>query len=155
MKKQRQEFIRKKIRNSSIRSQKELVDALKKEGFNVSQSTVSRDLGEIGFAKLRGENGKCHYEEIENEGHSMDNALKRLAPDFLLEAEKSGNIVVVKTLPGNAQGLAAALDRARLEGITGTVAGDDTIIVVCSENADASNIRKMLMDYAGVKQGVR
>lgn len=153
MKVQRQEFIKKKVAEGAVGSQSELVELLRRAGFEASQTTVSRDMGELGLSKLRDGSGGARYvdaEEVRVSG-SADSALRRMAPEFMLTAEATGNLVVLKTTPGGAQGLGAALDSAAIPGVAGTVAGDDTVLVVCSARVDSGRIRKILMGYAGIQ----
>ena len=150
MKRQRQDAILKAVSADEIKSQQELVEYLARRGFQVSQTTVSRDLREMGLAKGRDSDGNIRYSEPsaladKDEG---DQALKRSARQALLSVEASGNIVVIKTSPGSAQGLAWAVDSASLTGVAGTVAGDDTILVVCSNGVSSSEIGEILMEYA-------
>lgn len=151
MKRQRQALIEQKIKSGGVRSQGQLVELLAEKGFNVSQTTVSRDLAELGFSRGRGADGVPSYHHAGQEGtgrRDSDEPLRRLAPQVLLSAESTANIVVVKTSPGNAQGLAWAIDNADVPGIAGTVAGDDTIIVACSEGADSPLVMGRLLGYA-------
>ncbi len=150
MKRKRQAIITEKVREGSIKSQRELMEILASEGFKVSQTTVSRDMKELGLVKVRKKNGIIAYAEPGGitDSAKSDRALERLAPQVLLDAETAYNLVVVKTSPGNAQGLAWAIDSAGIEGIAGTVAGDDTIIVVCSEGVNSKEIKNVLLRYA-------
>jgi transcriptional regulator of arginine metabolism len=149
MKKQRQEAILELVRSGKVTSQAGLVKQLSGKGFEASQTTVSRDLRELGLA--RGSDGAgARYMDAGEAGRKEegDRFFRRLAPQVMLSCEATGNVVVVRTTPGNAQGLAWALDTARLDGIAGTVAGDDTILVVCSANIDSSRVARGLMAYA-------
>ena len=151
MKRQRQEAISRAIRDGAVKSQNELVELLAREGFKVSQTTVSRDLRELGLGRMRDQQGVLKYSDEPShvvEPDAKDAELGRTAPQVLLATEPSGNIVVVKTTPGNAQGLAWALDRAGFAGVAGTVAGDDTIMVVCSQGTDSMEVAQGLMRYA-------
>lgn len=143
-----------KIKAHKVENQKQLVEILKEDGFDVSQTTVSRDLTELGVAKGRDKEGRSRYGDPMSLGGAaaQDALLKRVAPEFMLAAESTGNLVVVKTSTGGAQGLAAAVDAARLEGVAGTVAGDDTIVVVCSEGAASEEICTKLLSYAVLKK---
>ena len=147
MKKQRQAAIMKAVSSGRISSQSQLADILADQGFEASQTTVSRDLRELGLGKLsRG--GQTVYAGGQGQPLTIpDDAFRRLAPQMLLSAEATGNIVVLKTPIGNAQGLAAALDGAGFKGIAGTVAGDDTIFVVCSQGAGSNTMKKRLLSY--------
>lgn len=150
MKRQRQAAIRKAVEAGAVRSQTELVRLLSRQGFQVSQTTVSRDLQELGLTRGRDRKGGIRYGDASSLGETRepDGALKRSAPQSLLSVEATGNIVVVRTTPGSAQALAWALDAATLNGVAGTVAGDDTILVVCSAGADSKRIGKKLLQYA-------
>jgi transcriptional regulator of arginine metabolism len=150
MKQQRQAAIRKAVDAGAVKSQDELVRLLARQGFKVSQTTVSRDLRELGLARGRDRRGGIRYGDAASLGETreLDGVLKRAAPQSLLSVEPTGNLVVVRTTPGSAQGLAWALDAASLKGVAGTVAGDDTILVVCSAGADSKRIGKKLLQYA-------
>ncbi|MBN2168050.1 MAG: arginine repressor [Actinobacteria bacterium] len=149
MKRQRQAAILKWINSSSVKSQNDLVEALRSDGFEASQTTVSRDLRELGVMKTRGSEGGLKYASGESgvPHDEAETALRRMANQFLLSAEPTSNMVVIKTLPGTAQGVAAAIDAMDKEGIAGTVAGDDTILVVCSEGFDSEIIGAKLIEY--------
>ncbi len=150
MKRQRQEAILKAVRGGSVSSQRELMELLARQGFEASQTTVSRDLRELGLSRRRDASGRLRYSAgggREPTGDA-DEALRRAAPLSMLSAEATGNMVVIKTAPGNAQALAWAIDAASVRGVAGTVAGDDTILVVCSERADSRKIGDRLMRYA-------
>ena len=149
VKRQRQAAILKSVRGGGIASQSQLVRTLAEQGFDVNQTTVSRDLKELGLVRLRGPGGTTSYGSAgAAESGDDGDGLRRMAPQFLLAAEPTGNMVVVRTSPGNAQGLAAALDAAHLPGVAGTVAGDDTILVVCSRGSDSDGICAKMMEYA-------
>jgi transcriptional regulator of arginine metabolism len=150
MKRQRQAAIREAVSSGAVKSQRELARLLARKGFEVSQTTVSRDLQELGLARGRDEQGGLRYGDTSslNVSRESADALKRSAPQALLSVEATGNIVVVKTTPGSAQGLAWALDAASLKGVAGTVAGDDTIMVVCSAGVDSKRMGKKLLQYA-------
>lgn len=127
-----------------VRSQAELATALVAAGFHVTQATLSRDLDELGAVKLRTADGGLPAYVVPEDGspltaRSLDDdpplRLARLLAELLISADASANIVVLRTPPGAANFLASALDRARLPQLLGTVAGDDTILVV-ARNAD-------------------
>jgi len=149
MKAQRQAAMLQVIREARPRNQRELAEGLKARGFEVSQTTVSRDLAELGITRIRGSRGAVSYAEAPGAPQGSDGeALRRSAPQVLLTVEPTGNLVVVKTRPGSAQSLAWAIDAARLEGVAGTVGGDDTILVVCSEGTASGKVSSVLMEYA-------
>lgn len=150
MKQQRQAAILRVVRKDIVTDQRSLATLLAGDGFPASQTTISRDIKELGLVKGRDAHGRLRIGKTEELGGPAeeDARLRRMAPGFLLSCEPTGNMVVVKTLPGNAQGLAAALDSANLEGVAGTVAGDDTILVVCAAGADSPKMGRKLMRYA-------
>jgi transcriptional regulator of arginine metabolism len=135
-----------------VASQRELVEELRSRGFEVSQTTVSRDMSELGVTRLRRNGSTSYVRAGESALPADDSALRRAAPQVLLSVEPTGNIVVVRTQPGGAQALAWAIDAADLPGIAGTVGGDDTIMVVCSQAASSVEIGESLMGYA-LEQG--
>lgn len=149
VKSQRQAAILELVRSGKAASQQQIAEALKARGFDVSQTTVSRDIAELGLARRRGKGGPRYSEPgTEVRAEESDGALRRVARESLLTVEATGNIVVVKTKPGNAQGLAWAIDAAALPGVAGTVGGDDTIIVICSRGTGSQKVGRMLMNYA-------
>ena len=153
MKRQRQAELLKIVRSGEARNQADLVKALRARGYKVSQTTVSRDLLDLGLTRLRDANGGARYAEPGAASSTRDEeALRRAAPQALLTVESTGNMVVVKTQPGSAQGLAWAIDAAMLDGVAGTVGGDDTILVVCSEGTSSRKMGERLMRYA-LEQG--
>lgn len=117
----------------AVRSQTELARLLAAEGVRVTQATLSRDLDELGATKVRGQDGQLVYTVDPGlaPAESVRLPLARLCEDLLVSAEANGDLVVLRTPPGAAQLFASALDRAALPEIMGTIAGDDTILVVC------------------------
>ncbi|MBL7493439.1 arginine repressor [Frankia sp. AgB1.9] len=116
-----------------VRSQTELARLLAAEGVRVTQATLSRDLDELGATKVRGQDGQLVYTVDPGLApvELVRLPLSRLCEDLLVSAEANGDLVVLRTPPGAAQLFASALDRAALPEIMGTIAGDDTILVVC------------------------
>jgi transcriptional regulator of arginine metabolism len=121
------------IREQAVRSQTELAELLAAAGIQVTQATLSRDLEELGATKVRGQDGQLVYTVDPGlaPAESVRLPLSRLCEDLLVSAEANGDLVVLRTPPGAAQLFASALDRAALPEIMGTIAGDDTILVVC------------------------
>jgi transcriptional regulator of arginine metabolism len=132
----RRERILQLIAAGAIRSQVELTELLITEGFLVTQATVSRDLDDLGATKVRNESGLLAYAITQSHSRSEDpmSRVIRMAQDLLVSAESSANLVVLHTPPGGSQLLASALDHAILTGalpeLLGTVAGDDTVLVI-------------------------
>jgi len=138
------------IRQKAIRSQTELAELLADEGVQVTQATLSRDLEELRAVKVSGaylipEDGTRPLREVE----SAPARLLRLLRELLTGVDASGNIAVLRTPPGAAQFLASALDRSGLTDIVGTIAGDDTILVVARDVTGGKALADKLADWAG------
>lgn len=135
------------IKAGKIASQSDLVRELKKAGFAVTQTTASRDLDEIGA--VRGRDG---YTISASENDSMARSMP-LPGDLILSVEASGNLAVVRTPPGGAQFLASSLDHSGIKSIIGTIAGDDTVLVVSRKASGGGELAKELLAYRGGKKG--
>lgn len=136
---ERQEEIRKIVRRERIRTQRDLVDRLKALGYVCTQATVSRDISEMGLKKLP-------------EGVyvlSEDLHLQRMISDLVIDVVRSGNLVLVKASAGTASGVAAALDQAELPEVLGSIAGDDTILIIASDETNAVMLVDSLDKYRG------
>ena len=127
------------VAQRAVRSQSELAKLLAAEGIDVTQATLSRDLDELGAVKLRGPDGGAPVYVIPEDGSPVRGVqggttrLVRVLGELLVSTDFSGNLAVLRTPPGAAQFLASALDRAALHEVVGTIAGDDTILVVARE----------------------
>ena len=132
------------LSRQTISSQARLAELLKTRGFNVTQATVSRDLRAVGAVKTRTADGTLRYVWEPDSGFDRTQALASTLQTYLISIQTSGNLVVAMTPPGAAQVVAAAVDRAELEGILGTVAGDDTVLVVASEETGGSEVEQLL-----------
>ncbi|MEJ3749514.1 arginine repressor [Actinomycetes bacterium KLBMP 9797] len=144
------------IRERGIRSQTELADLLAAEGMQVTQATLSRDLEELAAYKVRGADGGPAVYVIPEDGQPRPRLaeqaparLLRLLRELLTGTDASGNLAVLRTPPGAAQFLASALDRAGLPEIVGTIAGDDTILVVAREPLTGAQLAHRLSTWAG------
>ncbi|MGH2719825.1 MAG: arginine repressor [Actinomycetota bacterium] len=150
---ERRRLIARLLGERDVSSQHELVGLLAAAGFPATQATVSRDLDEMGAVKLR-RNGRVVYALAGTPPGAVPGpggeALRRLLADSVGDVESSGNLVVVHTPPGYAAMVASAIDRAALEGIAGTVAGDDTILVVCRQGVAARGVEDRLRETAGL-----
>jgi len=130
----RRRLTRKYIAEGTITSQAQLVDLLTADGFPVTQATVSRDLDAIGATKTRDGDGVVHYTTTTNPVAlaEVDIRLRKAIDDFVDEIAVSGDLVVLHTPPGAAHLVAGAIDRSQMGGVLGTIAGDDTLIVIAS-----------------------
>jgi transcriptional regulator of arginine metabolism len=133
------------IRAGAVRSQTDLAEMLAAEGIQVTQATLSRDLEELGAIKVRKHDGGAAVYLIPEDGNPVlrpaeqpTARLVRLLRELLTGATSSGNLAVLRTPPGAAQFLASALDRCGFEEIAGTIAGDDTILVVAADHTNGA-----------------
>lgn len=127
------------VSTRAIRSQTELAKILAAEGIEVTQATLSRDLDELGAVKLRGPDSGAPVYVIPEDGSPVRGVqggttrLSRLLAELMVSVDASGNLTVLRTPPGAAQFLASAIDRAALEEVVGSIAGDDTVAVIARE----------------------
>ncbi len=139
----RRRLIRSLLDESDVSSQAELQEALAANGFEVTQATVSRDLDAIGAVKTR-TNGSVVYRLGREDVGAEREALYQAVDEFVESIATSGNIVVLKVPPGAAQFVASRIDAATVDGVLGTIAGDDTIMVVARESVGAEEVSKRL-----------
>lgn len=128
------------IENHEVETQEELAEFLKKNGFNVTQATVSRDIKELRLIKVLTKSGRYKYAAIKQQDNVISDRLIKIFRDSVLAVDYSGNIIVLKTLSGAANAAAEAIDVMDLKGITGTIAGDNTIFILVNEDIDKSEI---------------
>lgn len=134
------------IKENIVGTQEELADMLKAEGFNVTQATVSRDIKELALIKITAGNDQYRY-SLPTEITVSETRLRFMLKEFVLNYAASGNILVVRTAPGNANAVASALDNAQWGEILGSVAGDDTILLVARNEEEIPNIINKLESY--------
>jgi transcriptional regulator of arginine metabolism len=149
---QRQHRILRMLEEQPVSSQAQLVQMLEADGIVATQATVSRDLEDLGAVKVRIPGGAMAYAipEYTRERAPSDDHLKRLMSEFVVEVAHSANLVVLHTPPGSAHVVASALDRASLPSVLGTIAGDDTVVVVCNETAGGAGVAGDLAALAGL-----
>ncbi|MGA8941755.1 MAG: transcriptional regulator ArgR [Thermoactinomyces sp.] len=147
MKAQRHIKIREIITNKEIETQDELVEELKKAGFNVTQATVSRDIKELHLIKVPTESGIYKYSlPTEEKRFNPEKKLKRTLQESFVSIDQSENFILLKTLPGNAQAVAAILDHLDWEEMMGTIAGDDTILIIARHKDRAPELMQRFLD---------
>ena len=154
-KQQRQHRITKLLESKAVGSQSHLVELLAAEGVEATQTTVSRDLEELGAVKVRLPGGDTAYALPELPSHQIapEDHLRRVLGEWVVEADYSGNLVVLRTPPGSAHVVGSALDRSGFPGVIGTVAGDDTVLVVASETLGGAAVADKLAAVAGLDPG--
>jgi len=152
-KQQRQHRIARLLETSAVASQAELVDRLAADGVEATQATVSRDLEELGAVKVRLPGGELAYAlpELPSQQVAPEEHLRRVLGDWVVEIDVSANLVVLRTPPGSAHVVGSALDRSGFADVIGTVAGDDTVLVVAAESAGGAAVRARLAQLAGLE----
>jgi transcriptional regulator of arginine metabolism len=128
---------------SAVRSQEELSSLLKARGIHVTQSTLSRDIRELGLVKVRG-----RYEAAGSQPAPSDESLRRAFKQFIIRTGVSANIVMIKTSPGNAHSIGAVLDAAQWPEVLGTVAGDDTVFVLLQKASLGKIVLKKIKEFS-------
>lgn len=136
------------INSGRIHSQEDLVQALKKAGYLVTQATASRDIEEIGAVRIRNHKGEMVYSISDISDASLARSMP-LPQELILSVDSSGNLAVVRTPPGGAQLLASSLDHSGIKEIIGTIAGDDTVLVVSKSANGGSALARELLVFAG------
>jgi transcriptional regulator of arginine metabolism len=144
MKPHRQALILEVIDTEAITSQEQLRTRLRERGIEATQATLSRDIRDLGLVK-RAVDG-AYRKPQGGETASASNGLERAVGDYLRGSETVEQLLVLKTDVGEAQPLAIAIDRAKLPEIAGTIAGDDTILVICRSANDAAALAKRLAE---------
>ena len=140
MKTKRQDRILTLIAEHVIETQDELIEKLVAEGYSVTQATISRDIRELKISKILGESGKYHYVSPEPTTEAVKKDLRNTYMSSVTLILCGGNIVIVKTHPGLAQAVASGIDAMALDSVLGCVAGDDTIIIVTTDEASSVQI---------------
>lgn len=157
----RQQKIIDLITRKSVHSQIDLAEALATMGITVTQATLSRDLAEVGAVKIRSTSGSVYAVPGEggdrslqqSTGDSLDAKLPRLLEELLVSASAQDNMVVLRTPPGAAQYLASAIDRSSMVGIFGTIAGDDTVLVIAVSAVGGAALAETFLEYAAGSAG--
>jgi len=154
---QRQQTIARIIAEHDVTSQPLLLELLEQEGIDATQATVSRDLEDLGAVKVRVRKGETAYAipDFAPDRIAPQDQLRRVLSEWVAEVEYSSPMVVVRTPPGCAHVVASALDRSRLKGIIGTVAGDDTLLCVADANYGAKRLASDLRKLAGLTKAAR
>ena len=148
---QRQHRIAKLLEDRAITNQGQLVELLGADDIKVNQATVSRDLEEMGAIKVRVPGGETAYAipELPSQQVAPEDTLRRVLGEWVVEVERSGDLVVLRTPPGSAHVVASALDRSGAPDVLGTVAGDDTLLVIATEQHGRS-VEAHIRDLAGL-----
>lgn len=149
---QRQHRIARLLETGTVASQAQLVELLAAEGVVATQATVSRDLDDLGAIKVRVRGGESAYAlpELPQERVAPEDHLRRVLSEWLVDVAHSAQVVVLRTPPGSAHVVGSAIDRAGLPDILGSVAGDDTLMVVAAETTTGAEVARTLAELAGL-----
>ena len=139
MKSKRQNIILNLIESNDIETQEDLLELLKKSGYNVTQATISRDIRELKLTKISTDTGRQKYAVMKQESRDISDKYIRIFHDALVSVDNAGNILVLKTVAGMAMAVAAAIDSMHFEGVVGCIAGDDTIF--CAVKTEEETIK--------------
>ncbi|MBX6395155.1 MAG: transcriptional regulator ArgR [Alicyclobacillaceae bacterium] len=138
--------IREIVSTRQIETQEELVQALRESGFQVTQATVSRDIKELRLIKTPTPDGRYVYALPPEQTLYSEARLRRMLPESFVALDRAENLIVMKTLPGNAHAVAALIDAIGWTEIMGTIAGDDTILIICRSAKQAMTVEKRIHD---------
>lgn len=147
---ERLKIIREIIKEKKISSQEDLLEELNKRGIRVTQATVSRDISSLNLVKIRDALQNEYYGisfNYQGDQHTGLQRIKSKFKDSVISVEMANNIIVIKTEPGEAQGVAWAIDSSNFEEILGTVAGDDTIICIVRNESETQRIMELFKSY--------
>lgn len=143
---QRHIKIREIITNRDVETQDELVESLKNAGFNVTQATVSRDIKELHLVKVPLMDGRYKYSLPADQRFNPLQKLKRTLTDAFVKVDQAGHMLVMKTLPGNADAIGALIDNLDWEEILGTICGDDTCLIICRTEEETKIVSERFLD---------
>ena len=146
MKNRRQRRILEIVSNETIGTQKELAERLQQEGFDTTQATISRDIKELLLVKVNIGGDRYKY-VIAQETPVTDAKLRMVLREFILSYDYSENLLILNTAPGNANTVASAIDRARWPQVIGTLAGDDTVMLVIKPKEAVQEVVEKIEDY--------
>jgi transcriptional regulator of arginine metabolism len=149
----RQRTIRDLVVRRPIRTQQELAAALRERGFRATQATISRDVAELGLTKAHRAGVQAYalparLVEAETTG---EDRLRALLRDLPVELRAAGTVLVIRTLPGSAHAIAAALDRARWPEVAGSIGGDDTVFLAIPDRRSLDRVRRRLAEMAALE----
>ena len=142
MKTKRQALIRVIVEEQSIQTQEELAEALRAHGMVVTQATVSRDIKEMHLLKVLSDDGSYRYATMEKSDQGVSDRLNRMLADSVIEMNSVNNLIVIRTLPGSAHVAAEAVDNLKWPEVLGTIAGDNTILVIARSNDEVETVNR-------------
>ncbi len=150
MKTNRHQKILELISRYPINTQEELIEHLRADGYDVTQSTVSRDIKQLRLVKTLMPDGKYRYQQVSSAPeNAVQNNITSLFSGVVLSVRSAMNMVVIKTHPGMAQSVCVAFESLSFEDMLGTIAGDDTIFALCADELSAKKCAEDFLKYIG------
>ena len=149
MKTRRHKLIKELIENETIETQFQLTDELKKYGFDVTQATISRDIKELGLTKILTESGKYKYIHVEGGNNKISTKIINVFKESVISIESANNLMVIKTLVGSANAASILIDKLAMNEILGTIAGDDTLLIIARETENVKAIKDRIAEITG------
>lgn len=143
----RQAAILEVISQKDIETQEELCNELNRLNFNVTQATISRDIKDLKLYKVAGTTKKYKYAYIEGDGDAVNNKMHNLFRECVQSINYANNLIIIKTMRGNGSTAGAFIDTLQIKQIIGTVAGDDTVMIVVDSNENTPEIVSRLSEY--------
>ena len=148
-KKDRQKVVLDLINEFEIDTQEELTAKLNERGIEVTQATISRDINELNLIKIAGKAKKYKYAQIDIKNAALSEKIVSLFREIVVSITCVNNLIVVKTLSGNAQAAGMVIDKMNIPQVLGSIAGDDTLLIVTKSNTDADIMIKKLKEIMG------
>lgn len=150
MRLQRHEEIIKIITNSAVETQEELATILRDKGYNVTQATVSRDIKNLKLTKVLDKDGKYRYAQMMSTSDGVSKKMNQILHNTLLAVERVDKFVVVKTLSGSGNAACEAIDTLEFDDIAGTIAGDNTIFILCRTDEGTNELVEVLSQFINI-----
>ncbi len=144
VKEKRHMKIKEIVSQREIDTQEDLVKALEESGFPVTQATISRDIKELQLIKVVGSNGRYKYAIPMGTSSVTFDTLRRKLMEVFMSIARANNLIVIKVLPGNAHSIGFMMDNIEIQGLLGTLAGDDTLLLICSDEEQAIHLEHWL-----------
>ena len=145
----RQSKILEIISANAIDTQEELVLRLKLEGYSVTQATISRDIKELGLTKVLSEDGKYRYVQVDGKEQKISGKIVNMFRESVISVLSADNLIVIKTFAGSANAAAILIDKLAMDEILGCIAGDDTLLVIVSDESAVERIKAVISEVVG------
>jgi transcriptional regulator of arginine metabolism len=142
LKERRHMLIKEIVSQREIETQEDLIKALEEMGLHVTQATISRDIKELQLVKVVGKSGRYKYAIPMSTATVSVDTLRRKLADVFVSIARANNLIVLKVLPGNAHSIGAIIDASQFSGLLGTLAGDDTLLLICADEEAAKRLEQ-------------